>query len=111
MSTDRTTEILNYLSAMSREIGEFRADTKRQFAEVNSRLDSLDARVGNLDTRVGSLETEVRTGFEKVHTDMRMMKHKFDEFAVDMMDLRGRQRDLEKRTEVLEKKAGITDSV
>ena len=104
MSTDRTTEILNYLSAMTRDIGEFRAETKRQFAEVNTRLD-------NLETRVGKLETEVRTGFEKVHKDMRMMKHKFDEFAVDMMDLRARQRDLEKRTEVLERKAGITDSV
>ena len=104
MSTDRTTEILNYLSAMSREIGEFRTETNR-------RLDSLE-------TRVGSLETEVRTGFErvsaefeKVHTDMRLMNHKFDEFASDMFDLRGRQRDLEKRTGALEKGAGITDSV
>lgn len=97
MSTDRSTEILNYLSAMSREIGEFRADTKRQFAEVNSRLDNL--------------ETEMRIGFEQVRKDIRMLKHKYDEFAVDMMELRGRQRDLEKRTEMLERKAGTTDSV
>ena len=97
MSTDRTTEILNLLSALSRGIGAFRA-------EVNARFDRLDNRVDNL-------ETEMRAGFEKVHTDMRLMNRKFDEFAGDMMDLRGRQRDLEKRTEVLERKAGITDSV
>lgn len=104
MSTDRTTEILNYLSAMSREIGTFRAETKQQFVEVNSRLDSLE-------TRVGNVETEMRTGFEQVRKDIRALTHQYDEFAVDLMALRGRQRDLEKRTEVLEKKAGITDSV
>ena len=118
MSTDRFTEILNYLSAMSREIGEFRTETGRQFADVYSRLDGLDARMGSLETRlgnlegrVGNLETEVRTGFEQVRKDIRIMNHKFDEFAIDTMDLRAEQRDLRKRTEVLEKKAGITDSV
>ena len=111
MSTDRFTEILNYLSAMSRELGEFRAETQRQFADAYSRLDGIDARMGNLETRVGNIETEVRTGFEQVRKDIRIMNHKFDESATDMMELRARQRDLEKRTEVLEKKAGITDSL
>ena len=104
MSTDRFTEIINLMSAMSREIGAFRT-------EVNSRFDRLEARVGNLEGRVGSLETEMRAGFEKVHTDIRLLNHKFDEFAIDVMDLRARQRDLGKRTEVLERKAGITDPV
>jgi chromosome segregation ATPase len=35
MSTDRTTEILNYLSAISREVGEMRT-------EINGRLDRID---------------------------------------------------------------------
>ncbi len=42
MSTDRTTEILNYLSAMSRDMGEFRIEVKASFAEVNSRLDRIE---------------------------------------------------------------------
>lgn len=35
MSTDRTTEMLNYLSAISREVGEMRT-------EVNGRLDRIE---------------------------------------------------------------------
>jgi len=42
MSTDRTTEILNYLSAMSRDMSEFRVEVKASFAEVNSRLDRIE---------------------------------------------------------------------
>jgi len=35
MSTDRTTEILNYLSSISREVGEMRT-------EINGRLDHIE---------------------------------------------------------------------
>jgi hypothetical protein len=79
MSTDRLTEVLNYLSAMSRDIGELR--------------------------------TEVRTGFEQVRSDIRHLKHKLEVLTEDSMELRTDQRDLRKRVEVLERKAGITDSV
>ncbi len=36
MSIDRTTEILNYLSAISREVGEFRT-------EMNARLERMES--------------------------------------------------------------------
>jgi hypothetical protein len=42
MSADRTTEILNYLSAISRDVGELRT-------EMNARFDRLEAEV----TRIG----------------------------------------------------------
>ena len=45
MSTDRTTEILNYLSAISREVGEFRQEFKDFRAETNARLDKIEARL------------------------------------------------------------------
>ena len=93
MSTDRTTEILNLLSAMSREIGAFRA-------EVNARFDKLEARVADL-------ETDVR----EIRADIRKMNRHFGVFAKDFVELRAYQLDLEARTEVLERKAGITDSV
>jgi hypothetical protein len=35
MSTDRTTEMLNYLSAISREVGEMRT-------EINTRLERIE---------------------------------------------------------------------
>ncbi|HZH31634.1 MAG TPA: hypothetical protein VEY11_12800 [Pyrinomonadaceae bacterium] len=41
MSTDRTTEILNYLSAISRDVGELRT-------EMNARFDRLEAEVARI---------------------------------------------------------------
>lgn len=86
MSTDRLTEIVNYLGAISREIGNFRS-------EVNSRLQTLEGRL------------------DEVRADIRKLNRKFDVLTQDSMDLRGGHRDLEKRVEVLEGKAGITDSI
>ena len=97
MSTDRTAEMLNCLSAISREMGEFRAD-------VNARLDGLE-------TRIGRLESEMREGFAQVRADIRHLKHKLEVLTEDSMELRADQRDLRKRVEMLERTSGITDSV
>ena len=86
MSTDRFNKILNYLSAMSREIGEFRTET-------NARLDALEARMGNL-------ETEVRL----VRKDMRLMWHTSEIVTEDLMEVRTRQRSHSARLEALEAK-------
>ena len=42
MSTDRTTEILNYLTAISRDVGELRAEIKQFRTEVNDRLERIE---------------------------------------------------------------------
>ena len=54
MSSDRTTEILNYLSAISHDIGTFRA-------EVNTRFEQLEARVQTLAGEVRGLRDEMRS--------------------------------------------------
>ena len=46
MSSDRLTEILNYVSAISRDIGAFRAEVKTQW----------------LESRVGALEGKTEAG-------------------------------------------------
>jgi predicted nucleic acid-binding Zn-ribbon protein len=66
MSTDRTTEMLNYLTSIAREVGEIRNDLREVKAEVkaiNSRLDRLEARIlenradwRDLESRVSMLE-------------------------------------------------------
>jgi predicted nucleic acid-binding Zn-ribbon protein len=66
MSTDRTTEMLNYLSAISRDVGEVRTEVRELRNEVRaitSRLDRLEARilenradVRDLESRVSMLE-------------------------------------------------------
>ena len=95
MSTDRFTEILNYLSAMSREIGTFRTETNR-------RLDQLES-------RMGQLETKVDTGFEEVNRRIRLLHHKFEYVHEDLMEVKVENRDLRKRVEVIEKKVGIEE--
>lgn len=79
MSADRTAEILNYLNAISREVGELRAEMRQRFEgveneikglrrevrEVKRRLDRIEATVlvtsadvGDLDDRVTVLESK-----------------------------------------------------
>ncbi|HJR09727.1 MAG TPA: hypothetical protein VJ842_20875 [Pyrinomonadaceae bacterium] len=70
MSTDRTTEILNYLSAISREVGELRTEMNTRLDRIEreqrlqgQRLDRIEemllimrADVSELQDRVGVLE-------------------------------------------------------
>jgi len=86
MSTDRLTEIVNYLSAISREIGEFRS-------EVNARFDRLE-------TRVGRLEMETRES----RMEMRAITTRFDRLESRVLEIRADTRDLDDRVSVLEGK-------
>ena len=79
MSTDRTAEILNYLSAISREVGAFRAETQ---------------------TRFDRLEAEVR----ETHKEVRTLNTRFDRLESRVLNVRARQRDLEERVGVLDGK-------
>jgi hypothetical protein len=72
MSTDRTTEMLNYLSAISREIGEMRNDMNKRLERIEreqrlqgQRLDRIEGMllimrsdVSELQDRVGVLESK-----------------------------------------------------
>ena len=97
MSTDRLTKSLNYLSAISREIGGLRTEMNTRFTQVETRLDKFE-------TRLGQFEAETRAGFETVRTDIRRMDRKFDIVTQDLMELRTDQRDLEVRMSALESK-------
>lgn len=52
MSQDRTTEILNYLTAISRDVGELRAEVK----QLDKRLEQIEARVAQIETRVEMMD-------------------------------------------------------
>lgn len=61
MSTDRTTEILNYLSAISREVGDMRKEMNARFTEIDTRLTRIEReqrlQVQRLDRIEGMLLT------------------------------------------------------
>ncbi|HYH84047.1 MAG TPA: hypothetical protein VEX60_01105 [Pyrinomonadaceae bacterium] len=104
MSTDRLTEILNYLSAMSRDIGEFRAETKKQFDELKSRLDSVETRLDGFEKRFDHFEMVVRAKFDDLSSDIRRLHHKFEIVQEDYTELRIEQREQRGRIETLESK-------
>ncbi len=59
MSKDRTTEMLNYLSAISREVGEMRAEINARFEGINVRLE------------------KVETGIKEIKYELRLMRDDF----------------------------------
>jgi chromosome segregation ATPase len=68
MSTDRTTEILNYLSAISREIGELRTEVNARLERIEreqrlqgQRLDRIEGMLLTMRADVGELQDRVAT--------------------------------------------------
>lgn len=61
MSADRTTEILNYLSAISRDVGELRAEVNARFSEVNTRLERIERELRQHGRRLDRIEALVLT--------------------------------------------------
>lgn len=112
MHEDRSKEILNYLTAMTRDIGEFRAETKARFerleTETKVRFERLETET---KTHFERLETEMRAGFAEARKDVRRLHHKFEVVVEKLTELKIEGRDLRKRVEVIEAKIGITDDV
>ncbi|HEY0077152.1 MAG TPA: hypothetical protein VGB73_00790 [Pyrinomonadaceae bacterium] len=97
MSADRLTEVLNYLSAISRDVGELRT-------EVRANATKLEELRADVDAKFEELRAEMNAGFEQVRTDIRHLKHKMEIVTQDLMDLRTDGRELRKRMDVLESK-------
>ena len=103
MSTDRTTEILNYLSAISRDVGELRTG-----------LNSLRTEVSELRTEVKSLRTEMDTRFSEVNTRLDRIETEvarlgreqrlFNRIGASMLETRSDVEELQERVDALEGK-------
>ena len=66
MSTDRTTEMLNYLSAISREVGEMRTEINTRLERIEreqrlqgQRLDRIEGMLLTMRGDVGELQDRV----------------------------------------------------
>jgi len=86
MSADRTTEMLNYLSAISREVGELRAEMNTRHEELTARLDRIEGEV-------------VRIGREQ-----RLQGRRLDRIEGLLLTTRGDVGELQDRVDVLESK-------
>ncbi|HZH90141.1 MAG TPA: hypothetical protein VEX70_05895 [Pyrinomonadaceae bacterium] len=86
MSTDRTTEILNYLSAISRDVGELRTEMNSLRADMNVRFDRLEAEVN----RIGR--------------EQRLQGQRLDRIEGMLLIMRGDVSELQDRVDTLEGK-------
>jgi hypothetical protein len=78
MSADRDAEILRYLSAISRDIGEFRKET-------NERLDRLEKRAGETE----KWAKEVAYQLKVIARDILSMRSELDEHDDRLRKLEG----------------------
>lgn len=70
-------------------------ETRPIWEQVLAKLNGLETKVDGLEVKVGSIETEMRRGFRKLDRQM-------SELAGDVIEVRGDQRDLDRRMDKLE---------
>ena len=96
MSTDRTTEILNYLSAISRDVGELRTGLNSVRTEVSALRTEMKAGFVEVNTRLDRVETEVaRLGREQ---------RLFNRIGASILETRSDVEELQERVDALEGK-------
>jgi len=118
MSEDRTRDLPDTRSFEERVFARFDGMDSR-FDAMDTRFDAMDKRFDSLDSRVQSLEAraldtkpiweralaeilEIKQGVEEVKGRVENIERKFDVLALDMMQLRGDQRRIDKRMDALE---------
>jgi predicted nuclease with TOPRIM domain len=104
MSADRTTEILNYLSAISREIGTFRAETNARLTTLETDMQEVRSEMKDVRTKMNDVRSEMKA----VRGEMRGLSERFDgrfdRLMKVFLDFRIRTSDLEQRVHALDGK-------
>lgn len=60
MSADRDAEILRYLSAISRDIGEFRKETNERLEKLEKLAEQTNERLDKLESRMKAVEYRLK---------------------------------------------------
>lgn len=122
MSEDRTRNLADNRAFEERVFARFDAMETRfeaRFSSIDARLDRVEARLDRVEARLDSLDTRVQALearaidtkpiWERALTEILAIKErvenierKFDVLTLDMMQLRGDQRRVEKRMDALE---------
>ena len=98
MSADRFTEILNYLSAMSRDLGEFRQEFRQFRDETNARLEKIEQRLDEVERRLERVEQRL----EKVEREQRQTTRRLDRIESLALTARADADELQDRVAALE---------
>jgi hypothetical protein len=121
MNEDRSKEILNYVTAIVREVGDLRQETKTRLdtlelsvkvllsdvGDLRRHSEVLDARVERFDARMERFEGAL----DDMRRSVRLLNHKFEFVSEEIGELRADDRDQIQRVGAVEKKVGVTDDV
>lgn len=91
MNTDRTNETLNYLSAMSRDIGELRTEMRTQLGELSMGMNKGNAEVIEARLDLLPIRTELlnlRSEIREVHADVRAIADHLDRLEANILNTR-----------------------
>ena len=91
MSADRTAEILNYLSAISREVGELRTEMRQRFERIENEMRQ----------RFEAVESEIRG----LRRETREVKRRLDRIEATVLVTNADMGDLDDRVSALESKS------
>lgn len=102
MSADRTAEILNYLSAISREVGELRMEMRQRFERIENEMRQ----------RFEGVTSEMRQGFKGAEDEIkglrretREVKRRLDRIEATVLVTNADVGDLDDRVSALESKS------
>lgn len=107
MSTDRTTEILNYLSAISREVGELRTgmnSLRTEVSELRTEVNDLRTEVNDLRTEMNARFAEVNTRLDGIERQQRLQGRRLERVEGLMQTTRADIDELQDRVDTLEGK-------
>ncbi len=83
------------LTALEDKVDRRLQETRPIWEQVLAKLDGLETKVDGLEVKVGGIETEMRRGFRRLDRQMSGL-------AVDVLEVRVAQHDLESRMDKLE---------
>lgn len=94
-------EILNYLSSIARDMGEFKQETLKRLDNLESRLSNVEERLKNTEKEIAGLKTEVIKLTDQVESLELSLGH----IANDVLKLRTADSKLGERINKLEEQA------
>jgi predicted nuclease with TOPRIM domain len=101
MSSDRLTEILNFLSAMSRDVGELRQEIKQSIGELRQETKQS---IGELRQELHQFREETNERFKNIEREIRRMSQRLDRIESVMLANRADIAELQDRVVALEEK-------
>jgi len=101
---DGLRQILARLDSIDARLTTLEDKVDRRLQETRPIWEQVLVRLEGVESKMGTLEGNVGTLREEMHTGLRRIERQIETLAKDVLEVRGDQRDLEKRLDEIEPK-------